>query len=312
MKPPSISAAVRVYNGEQHVAQTITAILSQTHPPEEVVVVDDGSTDGTADELEQFRGEIRVVRQANSGYVGSFNRSVSEARGDYIANCDADDIWEPDKLERQHDALLSHPQIDFAFTGARFFGLVEGPRAPYPGAGLLERADFARLLYRQNYVCTSSTLIRREFCARVGQFTDKVALCEDYDYWLRIVMAGAVCFYDPAVLVAYRTHSKQVSSDLLHMHKAEYLVHDLCSEVVDDSRLVRKVTARDLSNVARVLSDEGRANEARRVFMSSLRRWPTLRVLVWVMVLSVPGRYRRPLADGLVSLKRGLISPVSR
>jgi glycosyltransferase involved in cell wall biosynthesis len=312
MKPPTVSAAVRVYNGERYIGETLTAILSQTRPPDEVLVVDDGSTDATPEELERFRGDIRVVRQPNSGYAGSFNRCVGEARCDYIANCDADDVWEPDKLERQVEALLTDPEIDFAFSGARFFGLTEGPRAPYPGAGRLDAQDFARRLYRQNFVCTSSTLIRRDLCLQLGQFMDRAPLCEDYDYWLRALMAGAVSFYDPSVLVAYRTHSQQVSSDLLRMHKAEYLVHGWCSEVVEDPWLTRKVLARDLSNIARVLSEQDRPHEARRVFLSSLRRRPTLRVLAWVLVLSTPDRCRQPLADGLVSIKRTLISPASR
>ncbi len=197
MKAPTITAMVRVHNAEEYIGESLTAILSQTRPPDEVLVIDDGSTDGTPDELKRFGGDIRVVRQANSGYAGAFNRGFGEACGDYIATCDADDVWEADKLERQAQALLDHPEIDFAFTGARFFGLAEGPRAPYPGAGLLEPRVLAWRLYCANSVCTSSTLIRRSLFERLGPFEDRAAPCEDYDYWLRALTAGAVSFYDP-------------------------------------------------------------------------------------------------------------------
>jgi glycosyltransferase involved in cell wall biosynthesis len=307
---PSISAVVAAYQAEEWIAETLESILGQTRPPDEVVVVDDGSTDGTARELERFAVEVRIVRQTNCGYAQAFNRSFSKARDDYIANCDADDIWEPDKLERQVEALLTQPEIDIAVSGVRFFGLTEGPRVTYPCAGLLERRELARRLYRANFVCSSSILIRRRLYEQLGPFRDSAAPAEDYDYWLRALAAGAVFFYDPSVLVRYRAYAQQVSSNLLRMLDRTYSVHGWHSDLVEDSRLVRKVQARDLANIARVLSDNNRSREARSVFVSSLRRRPTLRTLAWVLVLSAPDRYGRPLADRLVSIKRKLYSVV--
>ena len=297
---------MRVYNAEQYVGQALTAILSQTRPPEEVVVVDDGSTDGTSDELERFRGDVRIIRQANRGYAHAFNRSFGEARGDYIANCDADDIWEPDKLERQLQALLSNPEIDIAAGGVRFFGLVEVARVTYPRPGVLEPHELARRLYSANFVCSSSVLMRRRLYERLGPFCDEAAPSEDYDYWLRALAARAVFFYDPSILVRYRAHSEQVSHSTLRMLDRTYAVHRRHAGVVNDPRLVQKVQARDLFNIARVLSDQSHSREARAVFVSSLRRSPTPRALAWILVLSAPDRACRPLADRLVSLKRAL------
>jgi glycosyltransferase involved in cell wall biosynthesis len=305
VKPPTISAVVPAYNAERYIGESLTAILSQTRPPAEVIVVDDGSTDGTGDELARFRGHIRVVSQTNRGVAGAMNRCFEEARGEYVAKCDADDIWEHDKLEWQAEAMLAHPEIDIAFGGARFFGLTEGPRAPYPGAGLLEPLELARRLYRANFVCASSTVVRRSLYRRLGPFLEGLP-CEDYDYWLRALKTGAVFFHDPRVLVRYRDHAQQVSNSLLRMHDGECKVHEWHADLVEDSRLVRKTRARDLSNIGRVLSDQDRPSEARAAFISSLRHRPTLRLLAWVLVLSGPDRYRRPLADRLVSIKRTL------
>ena len=143
---PSISVVVTVYNGEEYVAEALTSILGQTHRPDEVIVVDDGSTDGTARELERFAGDIRVIAQANTGHAGALNRGYPEARGDYIAKCDADDIWEPDKLSRQVRALVDHPEIDVAFSGARNFGLAEDEWVHAPGEGLLDPRELTRAL----------------------------------------------------------------------------------------------------------------------------------------------------------------------
>jgi glycosyltransferase involved in cell wall biosynthesis len=305
MRRPTISAAIRAYNAEEHIGETLTAILSQTLPPDEVVVIDDGSTDGTPAELERFRDEVRIVRQANGGYAGAFNRSFEEARGDYVANCDADDVWEPDKLERQLDALLVHPETDVAFAGASLFGLKEGPfNSGLATAGLLGRRDFARQLYRGNPICTSSTVVRRSLFARVGPFRHSAAPSEDYDYWLRALLAGATFFHEPGSLVRYRVHSEQVSSDLLRMRRAEYTAHCRHSELADeDQGLVRDVMARDLSNLARALWEQGSPREARTLFASSFRQRRSPRTLAWVLALSAPDRYRAPLVDGLASLK---------
>jgi glycosyltransferase involved in cell wall biosynthesis len=306
MSCPSISAVVPVYNAEQYVGASLTAILSQTHAPDEVIVVDDGSTDGTPAELARFGGEIRVVRQANLGVAGALNRCFREAHGDYVAKCDADDVWELDKLERQVAAIRSHPEVDIAITGARFIGGRDGPRAPYPGAGILDPGQLAERLYRGNFVCSCATLVRRRLHQRLGPFVEGLA-CEDYDFWMRALGSGAVFFYDPRFLVKCRTHENQTSNNLMRMHSHVYTVHGWHAGLVENPRLVRKVRANDLSNIARLFSDQDQPREARAVFLAALRHRPTLRMLAWVLVLSAPDSVRRPLAEGLVSAKRTLV-----
>ena len=310
MKRPSVSSVLPVFNGERYIAESLTAILSQTRPPEEVVVVDDGSTDGTQDELAPFRKHIRAIKQPNQGHPGAMNRLFAEARGDYVAKCDADDIWEPDKLERQLEAVQAHPDVDIVPTGARFFGLVEAERVSFPQPGILERRDLGRRLYRRNFVCASSPLIRRELYTRLGAFDETLA-CEDYDFWLRAFAAGAVFYYDPRLLVRYRVHAAQVSQDELRMREDVYTVHQRYADLVNGS-LARKVKADDLLEIARLVvdKDEERPGAARATFMSSLRCWPKPRALAWALVLSTPDQLRRPLSERLVSIKRKLVSAV--
>lgn len=312
MNGPTISALVRVHNGEDHVGETIAAILSQTRSPDEVVIVDDGSTDGTLDALRSFGSEIRVVCQPNGGHASAFNRGFEEARCDYVANCDADDIWEPTKLERQSEALLVHPEIDVAFAGASFFGMTEGPRAPYSKDGVLTSQELRSDLYKANFICTSTTLVRRHLHQRIGPFRETAAQAEDFEYWLRALAAQAVFFHDPTVLVRYRTHAAQVSDNQLRMHEWEFRVHGWHEELVDDRALVQKVLANDCSNIGRALSDLDQPAEARAAFVSSLRHRFTLRVLAWVLVLSVPRPVGRPIADALVASKRALKSAIHR
>ena len=302
---PSISVVVTVYNGEEYVAEALTSILGQSHRPDEVIVVDDGSTDATAGELERFAGDIRVIAQANTGHAGALNRGYPEARSDYIAKCDADDIWEPDKLSRQVRALVDHPEVDVAFSGARNFGLAEDEWVHAPGEGLLDPRELTRALLRTNLVCATSTLIRRETFERLGPFDASVP-CEDYDYWLRALAAGAVFFYDPRALVRCRKHALGATHNLLRMRRGAHLVRQRHAALVDDERLVRSVMAGDLSAIARLLVDDDQPREARAAFAASLRRRPTPFALAWLALLAAPARYRATLIGTSRSIKRGV------
>lgn len=301
----TISAVVRAYNAEPYIAETLSAILGQTRPADEVIVVDDGSTDGTAEVLRQFEGEIQVVKQVNSGHVAAMNRCFAEVSGDYVAICDADDIWNLEKLQRQERALRAHPEIDIAFGGAEYFGLQSGPRAPFPRAGVLGHRWLVRRLFRANSICTSSTLIRRGLQHRLGPFMAGLP-CEDYEYWLRALEARAVFYCDPHVLVRYRRCEVSISSDKLAMHKAELRVHKLHQDLLSRSGLAERALARDRRNIARELRDLGEPKQARAEFSASLRHRLTLHALVWIAVLSAPERVREGLANRLIAVKRAL------
>ena len=99
-----ISCIVPVYNGERYLAETLQSILGQRVGPLEVIVVDDGSTDGTAGVARRFGSAIRVLHQTNAGPAAARNLGLSEARGDFVAFLDADDLWKPDKLARFEDS----------------------------------------------------------------------------------------------------------------------------------------------------------------------------------------------------------------
>ncbi len=310
---PSITVAVGAYQAERFIAETLESILSQTHPPDEVLVIDDGSTDGTARELERFAGRIRVVRQPNGGCAAAFNTAFREASCDFVAECGADDIWEPHKLARQVEALTAHPEIDIAFSAARVFGNTEGrwgmPAAEQRG-GIMDRCTFAREMYRTNPVCPSTMLIRRSLYERLGPFAEDIAT-EDYEYWMRALRGGAVFYYDPAMLVRYRRHGANASSNHLAMRQTDLLVHGWYADLAGSPSLVRKVLAHDHFVLGRLLRDQDRAREARAAFLTSLRHRLSLRALAWVLVLSAPDRHRRLLADRAIAVKRAL-SPEGR
>src|SRR3954447_25406386 len=118
---PTISVVVPAYNEERYIAEALDAVLAQTRSPLEVIVVDDGSTDGTHEVVAGYGDTVRLIEQENRGCPGAFDTGFREARGEFVALCPADDVWEPHKLQWQQDALRAHPEVDVIFGAAQKF-----------------------------------------------------------------------------------------------------------------------------------------------------------------------------------------------
>ena len=302
---PTVTAVVAAYNSERWIAETLTAILGQTRPADEIVVVDDGSTDGTAAILATFGDAIRVVRRANGGCPAAFNTAFSHATGDFVALCGSDDIWEPDKLEHQLDSIAADPGLDVLFGDAQIFGLVDGNYARPPGTGRLDNVALRAALYRENLVCAPSVMIRRSLFERLGPFVERFG-ADDYEYWMRCLRAGAAFHYDPRVLLRYRRHEDNLSSGLLWMTQCSLDVHRWYAADLGDPALAREVLAQDHFKLGRLLVDEDRIGEARSAFRAASRRAVKPRALAWLAVLNLPAGARARGGAGLVRLSRAL------
>ncbi len=183
--PPRVSVVVPVRNMEAYVGEAVESALAQSPPPLEVVAVDDGSTDGTRGVLAGFGERVRVLPGPARGASAARNLGVGEARGDWIAFLDADDLWYPGKLALQ--AAKAAAGHDFVFTD---YARGPDPAAPGPGrlAGYRHPAEgrvFDRLL-RENFVFTSTVLVRRESLVAAGGFDESIHITEDIDLWLRL------------------------------------------------------------------------------------------------------------------------------
>jgi len=306
-----ITAVVAAYDAERWIAETLEAILAQTRPPDEVVVVDDGSTDGTPQELERFADRIKIVRQPNRGCPAAFNRAFREARGDFVAMCGADDVWERRKLEWQLEAIQAHPEVDVFLGHAVLFGRLQGQHGRPPGSGLLDSSEFRRALFRDNCVCAPSVVIRRSVFERLGPFVEDFG-ADDYEYWMRCLRAGVRFYYDPRPLLAWRQHERNLSAQKLWMAQCTYEVRTWYEGDVGDSALRHEVFADVLFRIGRMLVDEGRPREARTAFLKSLRHgrgasaWDNLRAAGWAAVLSLPAGARERTGEALIGVRRAL------
>jgi glycosyltransferase involved in cell wall biosynthesis len=306
---PTISAVVGAYNAENFIEATVDSLLAQTCPPDEVIVVDDGSTDATAELLARYGSAIRVVPQLNGGCAAAFNRAFSEASCDYVAMCGADDLWEPRKLEWQVQALIENPEIDLVYGGADNFGSEQGTWPPPPGEGMLEWAPLLEALYRRNIVCASTMLIRRSTWLRLGPFVERFEArddgfwaedlgagdvatnarfaCDDYDYWLRALGSGAVFSYDPRPLVRYRRHERNATADRLWVHRSACHTHHWHRDLVGAS-VRRDVEARDRFHLGWLMFHLGHRSQARAAFAGSLRLRFRPRTAAWTLLATLP------------------------
>lgn len=226
----SISVVIPAYNASRFLAQTLRNVLAQTQPPEEVLVIDDGSTDDTAAIAESFGPPVRVFRRPNSRQAASRNFGVQQATSEWIAFIDADDLWTPDKLQRQTEVLAAHPEADVCYTDHIKFRqeCEEDPmEMPVDGPGLkyYPAAQVRRGLLESVTFLPSSVLIRRSTFLRFGGFGTTFRIVEDWDLWLRLLHAGVQFVSCDAPLLLYRMHSNNVTKNAITLHQENMLVY---------------------------------------------------------------------------------------
>lgn len=201
-----ISVIIPAYNAGKYIGEAIDSALAQTYSNLEVIAVDDGSTDDTRGILEPYIKEqkIRYIYQANRGLAGARNTGIRAAQGEYLAFLDADDIFLPEKIERQTAYLERHPECDVCYCDLWHF-FEEAPERMlklnynfYSG----ERV-FPELL-KKNFINPLSLTLRRSVFDRFGYFNENLRRSEDWDYWVNLAWQGARFDFLPERLAKYR------------------------------------------------------------------------------------------------------------
>ena len=195
MSSLSVSVVIPTYNRGPLVLGAVESALAQTVPPLEVIVVDDGSTDDTRDRLRPYSTRIVYRYQENQGVSAARNHAIREARGEFIAFLDSDDVWHPRKLELQLQLFKERPELGLLGTGA-----MEWPAPSYPEIlkddhGLAKVVSWAELAVR-NRLGTSSVMVRSTVLKAAGEFDPVMKGSEERDLWLRIAEFSAVANLD--------------------------------------------------------------------------------------------------------------------
>lgn len=212
MSKSLVSIIIPTYNYGHFVADAVQSALNQTYSPCEVIVVDDGSTDNTSDVLRQFEGRVQVIRKVNAGLSAARNTGLQVARGDYIAILDSDDVWFPEKIERQMTIFAVHSDLGIVSCGAWQVDNNLKTIQPLEYKDYADPAELRRRLSHKNIVSGgSSALIKKECFDKVGGFDETLRSAEDWDMWLRISQYYGIRIVEEP-LVKIRAGSENMSS----------------------------------------------------------------------------------------------------
>jgi glycosyltransferase involved in cell wall biosynthesis len=207
-----VSVVIPTFNRAGLIGETLSSVLSQTFQDLEVLVVDDGSVDRTAEVVAGFRDKrVRYTWRENSGRPAvARNIGIGLSRGTYVALLDSDDLWMPEKLERQLSAFTEFPRAWVVATNYRFF-----PDGKYTHLDCdSDLWPTSHQIAMNNPIGASSVLMKREIFEKAGTFDEspEVIAIEDYDYWLRVseMMPGSILILREPLML-YRTHSTNLS-----------------------------------------------------------------------------------------------------
>jgi glycosyltransferase involved in cell wall biosynthesis len=265
---PRVSAVIPTYNHACYVPGAVESVLAQSFDDLEVVVVDDGSTDETADVLRRLGERIRYIPLGHRGLAAARNAGIRAARGRYVAFLDADDLWLPDKVSMQVACLDREPAIGLVYCEAALFNEAS-PATTTPHSYWAHHPSGKTLpwLLRQNVVPSPTPMVRRELFDQVGLFDETLSACEDWDMWIRIAQRSEFAYVD-RVLAKYRVHATNMSRDHermmtngLRVLEKAFSAPGLAPEI---RRLRRSIISRRYADYALHCFYAGRYEQARR------------------------------------------------
>lgn len=261
MEKPAITVVIPLYDKGDEIAATLQSVLSQTLPPQEIIVVDDGSTDCGPDIVRAIgASRVRLLSQANAGVSAARNRGAAEARGQYIAFLDADDRWEPGYLAEIAALIGEYPGCGIYATAFRVVDRKETAPAPCPERrGIVD--NFFRASAHRYIAIPSASVVPRQVFEAVGGFPAGMKIGEDLYLWVKIARRWPVCF-SPERLVRYSRAAANRSATIYTPEQTEFSFEELYDPAAPVEE--REFIARAALGKALILSAKGGTAEAAR------------------------------------------------
>lgn len=281
-----VSVVIPVYNGEKHLRRTLESVLAQTCPPSEIIIVNDGSTDGSLAILSEYEGAIRILHQNNCGVSHARNRGAAESNGELIALLDQDDIWYREKVEKQVKVFTERPDVSFVYSDVDFVDPSGNPLEK--DASVSWQGDWIRpLLKGHSHPFPSTVMIKKDlYIAQGGFSTDFIKNThEDIELWARLSTVTDFHFVEEP-LVQYRVDLWKVIEregddyeyrwqNMLTLHKTLLSIHRTDPKMQKYIDKVLKVEAKleaaRLGKVGKSLVMSGNVQGARKSFRDACR-----------------------------------------
>jgi glycosyltransferase involved in cell wall biosynthesis len=280
-----VSVVIPTYNCASFLGRAIDSALAQTYKDYEIIVVDDGSTDHTAEVVATYGTKLLYYYQPNRGLSSARNYTLSKAGGEFIAYLDADDMWSPKKLERQVEFLDAHPECGLVHTDVSVINEDDNilhARFNAETARSIPQGYCLSDLLRRCHIQILSVLERRSCADKVGEFESQLLVAQDYYHWIRAAMEGFAIGYIDEALALYRWRKGSLLSSQTRL--LEDLIK-ICQLLLNDTTLELRhgswATAivqdqlytyeRDLAYLDRA---EGRAQVARHRIKRLIQKWP--------------------------------------
>jgi GT2 family glycosyltransferase len=233
---PVVSVIIPTYNRWPMIAEAVESVLEQAYRSFEVIVVDDGSTDGTKERLKKYGSSVVVISRQRSGVAASRNYGIRIAQGRYMAFLDSDDLWLPQKLTIQTSFMEQHPEVKICQTEEIWIrhGAKVNPKAKHakPSGDIFRRSLDLCL------VSPSAVMMMRDLLDQFGGFDESFPVCEDYDLWLRIAKEHAIPLIPEPLVVKRGGHADQLSHSTwgLDRYRAQSLRNLLRNGLLGDKR----------------------------------------------------------------------------
>jgi len=294
MTAPLVTAVIPAFNSATTIRRAVESVLVQTYGNREIIVVDDASTDATADIVASHYGDrVRLLRSLrNQGASGATNDGIAAAKGALIAFLDADDEWLPDKLARQVAVLDSSPDVVMVASGCRF---VSGSGEVGSDAGIfafdVPPGEIWRLLLAATLIAKPCVMARTATLRTVGLFDTSLAVGEDQDMWIRLALAGGVAFV-PEILTL--VHDTAGSLTKLHADKADRYVLPMIRRHIEEQRHrlsrreVRGILGARYTTVGRTIYAAGSPVRGARLLLGAVFLGHCVGTNLWYLITASP------------------------
>jgi len=263
---PLASVIIPTFNRRALVAEAIASALAQEGADFELIVVDDGSTDGTEAALAPIRDQLRFLSQTNRGVSAARNTGARVARGEWLAFLDSDDIWLPDRLCAQMAFVREHPETRICQTGEIW--IRNGVRVNPCNHHRKPDGDVFLPSLQRCLVSPSAVMIRRDLFEAAGGFDESLPACEDYDLWLRLAWQTPVPLIDRPLVIKRGGHADQLSRrywgmDRFRVRSLQRLLAEPALSATQ-REAVRAVLTEKCAILAQGAAKRGRHDEARQ------------------------------------------------